>query len=191
MVLENTLSNFKKPVEILWEKVFCPICSEPTGKKSQCHNKSEAKELGAKEKFVSINKSLHPIFGLNCVFKENNDWKLILNYPFSSILIQELQKIDGVENLAYITKYKFKVTIGSLFDEAEVKKKVAMTLRALFKQAEVMEINLNVKQEDKIIGISLPNGSTYMVGSKDEIEIVKKLNSEIPKSELIKGDSNE
>jgi hypothetical protein len=53
-----------------------------------------------------------------------------------------------------------------------------------------MESNLNVKQEDKIIGISLPNGSTYMVGSKDEIEIVKKLNSEIPKSELIKGDSN-
>lgn len=184
------MNNSKKPVEILWEKVFCPLCNEPTGKKSQCQNKAEARELPAKEKFVSINKSLHPVYGLNCVFRENNDWKLTLNHPFSTILVQEIEKIGGVEDLTYITKYKFKITIGSLFDEAEVKKNIAMTIRALFKQVEVMEANLNVKQEDRIIGISLPNGSTYMVGSKEEIELVKKLNSEIPKSELIKGDSN-
>lgn len=116
----------KKP-EIRWEKRLCPICNEPTGEYSKCHDPSTKKvfendgESDGFPKTIEINGEILPLFSPQCAFRKSNEFIVFLNYPITYSLANELSEIDGVERICVKSPYRMNVVIAEQFSEANVK----------------------------------------------------------------------
>lgn len=66
----------------------------------------------------------------------------------SPAIPDKLVKIEGVESFDTISRYRFRVGIGKMFDENVVKKKIAATLKKYQKSAESRKAIRNKNSQD-------------------------------------------
>lgn len=60
-------------------------------------------------------------------------WDLTTNFKITTYLLEELEKVDGVEILVVNSPYNMCIGIGKLFDEDEVRLNIQKTLRETIK----------------------------------------------------------
>lgn len=68
----------------------------------------------------------------------------------SPAIPDRLVKIEGVESFDTISRYRFRVGIGKMFDENVVKKKIAATLKKYQKSAESRKAIRNKNSQDNV-----------------------------------------
>jgi len=121
--------------EIQFSKIFCPVCGEPTGPKSTCHLSEEAQKTPASSKRVTDtrNGNMLSILSLHCFFRKKNMWEANTNNPVSVALLEELQRIPGINALSPTATYTFQFEVGPLFDELMVKRAITATYRHFIK----------------------------------------------------------
>jgi hypothetical protein len=117
----------KKP-EIRWEKRLCPICNEPTGEYSKCHDPSTKKlfdgqfdEDSGFPRTIEVNGEILPLFSPQCAFRKSNEYIVFVNYPITVEMINVFGAIDGIERILVKSPYRMNVVIAEQFDEASIK----------------------------------------------------------------------
>jgi hypothetical protein len=117
----------KKP-EIRWEKRLCPICNEPTGEYSKCHDPGTKKifeglfdEDSSFPKTIEINGEILPLFSPQCAFRKSNEYIVFVNYPITVEMVELLGAIDGVEKILVKSPYRMNIVIAEQFDESLIK----------------------------------------------------------------------
>lgn len=164
----NQKRFFEKDLQILWKKFLCPICEEPSGTKSRCYDipKEERRQVvTGKSKSVPLN-----IYSDHCQFRSENIWVLELNYPVSLPIINCLQGIEGVERIVPAKPYVVQISIGSMFDEIEVKKTINLQLTEKFKKFQSMEAS---EQNDITTSKDLSIDNVLMENIRSEIPDLK------------------
>ena len=162
---------FLKDPEIAWKKIYCPVCNEPTGPKSECYKNRPDDIPAHKAKLVHKKLGVLPLYSYGCVYRQDNMWECTLNYPTSQPLIDRLSTIEGVEKISAVKKYVLTVSIGTLFDESIIKQRINERFKSFIKERQVEELNLMPKQESdnsKYEGITLPNGQSWKPGNLSE-----------------------
>ena len=112
---ELSIGNlFKNDPTILFEKIFCDFCKEPTGSTSKCPQLNKkmmnpfAGSFGEDDEdtentlLISNNKGGGiplSIFSEGCIFRRHNLWKASLNYYMSIQLADHLSQVPGVESI--------------------------------------------------------------------------------------------
>lgn len=116
----------KKP-EIRWEKRLCPICNEPTGEMSRCHDPNSKRIFDSADedspfpKTIEVNGDILPLFSPQCAFRKINDFMVFVNFPITYDMADSLGSIDGVEKILVKSPYRMFVTIAEQFDETQIK----------------------------------------------------------------------
>jgi len=193
---------FTKDPEILWKKIYCPICGEPTGEKSRCYENPPEEIPSSKRKLVHKKLGILPIYSKSCIYRQDNMWEAHFNYPASNILLKKLKTIKGIERIVAVKSHVFQVSIGTLFNELEVKQQINSTYKVFIKELQSIESNLygtTVDHNTKLYtGILLPNGKEWKqtsFGSKEEAEkqnvIIENLLENLPESKGILSDELE
>jgi len=151
------LIELQKDPEITWEKVLCPRCGEPTGPSSKCETlKSRDKEKVLHHPTMGI----LPVFGPNCVFKNENMWKVHTNFPVSLALIDEItQKVDGIQTIIPLKSYTFQIVVAHLFSERDVQRNVNIVYRAFIKSLQVKFASPDSLSESRYYLVNFPNGA--------------------------------
>lgn len=157
---------FDKDPIVSWQKVLCPVCSEPTGPKSKCYENPPKDMPEHKRKLVSKTSGIMPIYSRSCAFRQNNLWSASINYPISDPLISRLRTIPGVDGIIPVKIHTFQVAIGDLFEEKNVKQCINAAFRAFIKEMNIIERNLSgenqdVKLKPQYKGIIFPNGNEW------------------------------
>ena len=181
---------FLKDPEIAWKKIYCPVCNEPTGPKSECYKNRPDDIPAHKAKLVHKKLGVLPLYSYGCVYRQDNMWECTLNYPTSQPLIDRLSTIEGVEKISAVKKYVLTVSIGTLFDESIIKQRINERFKSFIKERQVEELNLMPKQESdnsKYEGITLPNGQSWKPGNLSETEcyLLEDILKNIPNSKAI------
>jgi len=170
---------FKSDPAIIWKKVMCPLCHEPTGPKSECYKLPPARAIPQYKRHVVQNGVVLPVFSKNCAWRNNNLWDAQLNYPVSEPLIKHLSDIVGINRILAIGPYEFRVSIALLFDEDIVKKDINIKYKTFIKMLQSKEIvnqQENPQCNNDIIGVILPNGVEVLTADQN---ISKSLLSEL------------
>lgn len=201
MSLNNNNLFFNKDPTIIWTKYLCPLCHEPTGSDSQCYNMDISQSIPPYAKNMAamgIGNSPLPIFGINCVFRQENLWDADINYPVSLPLVNKLSIIQGVNKITPIKPYSFRVSIARAFNEIDVKRSINLSYKTFIKEMSVSELELIIPKGESlcnILGIEFPNGGKYiidpnLVGAQriDQINYVKSLLDSVSGSKLIVED---
>jgi hypothetical protein len=188
---------YVKDPEILWKKIFCPICGEPTGEKSRCYENPPEDIPASKRKLVHKKMGILPIYSKSCIYRQDNLWEAHLNYPASAILIKKLKQIRGIERIVAVKSHALQVSIGTLFNELEVKQQINTLYKTFFKELQAIESNLygshiDCENSKLYTGILLPNGTEWKqisTASKEEAEkqsgIIENLLENLPESKGI------
>jgi hypothetical protein len=159
---------FDREPELLWSKVMCPICHQPTGPKSECYNLDAAQTLPEyKKNITGKGTGILPIMSDNCTFRQNNLWKAEINYPVSRPLVQELAKVSGVDAVVPLpqTKYCFHVSVAKLFDEKTVKQEITRRYRQFIKEMSLQEGPTHEPSQTHTVGVRFPNGKEFVCNS--------------------------
>ncbi len=153
---------FDKDPEILWTKVLCPICGEPTGPYSRCFEIDPAEQKTVvsakgknKDKVIPLG-----LYNENCHFRTNNLWVLELNYPISEPIRHILDSTDGVENIMPLKAYAVQISIGSLFDEKIVKNDINQRINTLIKSCQAREGSNLCGDDKKNVSVEVSYGDT-------------------------------
>ena len=148
--------HFSKDPEILWDKVLCPVCSQPTGPESDCYN------LSPKPKTLNHSTGILPIFSKNCAFRADNLWRATLNYDLSNVLYDKLIHLEGVKKINPLDRYSFQVSISRLSNEIKVKQEITRIFKTFIKEMQSKESSL-VSEEliNMDNGIIFPNGEKF------------------------------
>lgn len=192
---------FCDDLDIVWTKVLCPVCAEPTGPKANCVGLVEENNETIpiyKRIFNDPGLGIIPILSNNCSFRKNNMWHADINYPVSSPMLQILETIPGLDRIVPNSSYGFDITIGRIFKEEDVKRDINISLRNLIKSLQAEELDeLKLETEDDVImGIEMPNGKTFMIPEKlsdeervSQINYIKILSDQLEKSRIIYSDN--
>lgn len=167
MDLVTMLQQLPDP-QINWEKIMCPFCGEPSGPKSRCEEKAKDGKV-RKTEHPKLGKL--PIFGENCVFKQENLWQIHTNYPISEPLINVLTKVQGIDRILPIKPYTLQIVIAKLFSEEQVQKNVNMTYRAFAKEIQVLS-NKDASELESTHTVTMPNGIECAGISEDSKRIL-------------------
>jgi hypothetical protein len=119
-----------------------------------------------------------------------------------NILLKKLKTIKGIERIVAVKSHVFQVSIGTLFNELEVKQQINSTYKVFIKELQSIESNLYGTTTDHntklYTGILLPNGKEWKqtsFGSKEEAEkqnvIIENLLENLPESKGILSDELE
>lgn len=190
MVVEIALSRpnkrfFDKEALITWQKFMCPHCDQPTGN-TNCEQLSHEDE----EVTTIVGGKTYRLKNYNCFFKTHNIWEASINYPVSRLLLQELLKVDGVENVGSERAYSFRISMGQSYVEEEVKINIVKSYKNFIKTLEALELQeypIMLKDTDQIIGIEFPNSERYLLTSsnvsEDNCQILRSLCKEVEGSQ--------
>lgn len=119
----------KHDPEIRFSKVLCPVCMEPTGRDTDCHLSEQAQSTPKHTRKVVMNRNILPILSVNCYFRNTNLWRADTSHPVSITLVNELSDIPGLNNITPTLAYQFEFSVAPMFDEADVKKQIALKFR--------------------------------------------------------------
>ena len=152
---------FNKEPTIEWDKVYCPICGNPSGPSSKCYEQAPANMPAHKRKILSKHSGIIPIYSKACVFRQDNLWEGSINYPVSKPLINRLAKIEGIDKLVPTKPHSFHISISKSFNEAEVRRKVNTVYKAFINEMQSKELgDVEYPQNmEQYSGIRLPNGN--------------------------------
>lgn len=176
---------FEKDPEILWTKVLCPVCGEPTGPYSRCFEIDPAEQKSVvsakgrnKDKVVPLG-----LYNEACHFRSNNLWVLELNYPISPPIVAILESTDGIENIMPIKAYSIQISIGSLFDERIVKGDVTQRINNLLKSCQAREGTNLCGDKDKNESVEVSHGNVKIVLDSldsESLSLLDNVVSELP-----------
>jgi hypothetical protein len=181
-----SIKFFKDDPVISWTKVFCPICSAPSGSKSECYKNPPKNQ----PKIISQNGLPLPLYSTNCAFRSDNLWEIDVNYPVSEILLDKINDIQGIDRAFPTKKYTFQIVIAKNFEEKVVKNRVNEVFKTFIKEMQARESSMiPTNQEKKYGGIKFPNGEVYLVdSSEDEDSLIDFLLKEFPRASGILRD---
>lgn len=165
--------------EIRWTKERCPLCAEPTGLASKCHELPQASDSDERIKAIStLSAGKAPIstYSLSCVFRLRNVWLFETNNPIPSEFIKDLWKITGVTEIMIDLPYRGKIVIGNLFDELAIQKEITVLYKTTIKARQVSAAS-------GLSSITLPNGKVYSATTPDVSGLVDEMVSEFKKRE--------
>lgn len=164
-------SPFSQDPTILWTKIACPMCGEPTGKQSRCFESPIAQKLEAYQCRIDHPKlGIIPVFSQGCAFRNENLWQAELNYPVSEALLLEFKKISGVERISVTKSYTFQVSIASCFEERKIKSDISTAYKSFIKSLSVDWTNLHtVTKTDNLIGVEFPNGHKFLIDENSDV----------------------
>jgi hypothetical protein len=196
--------SFNKDPLITWSKVYCVICNQPTGPKSECYRLiDDEKNPPHKRSLNHPDMGIIPVFSQNCLFRQENLWKADINYPFSRSLLDRIKFINGIDRVVPLKKYTFQISIASHFDETKIKSEINMVYRTFIKEMQSLELSMEVDKNEelnKLIGIEFPNGSTIHIDDTNNNDSIVKqqiifqnILDEIPNTKpvfLDEGESN-
>ena len=119
-----------------------------------------------------------PLHESNYPSKLFNFWMGHTNFDLTTKVVSTIEKVEGVETLDVFTRYRFRLGIGRLHSQAEVKKAVEACVQPKAKQvtptADPMHERLNRTFKFWAI-ISLPNGKRQPIGGQTPEEVESKL----------------
>jgi hypothetical protein len=145
---------------INWEKIYCPVCGNPTGPTSTCYDEVPSNMPKHKRKIVTRENGIMPIYSRGCVFRQDDYWAASINYPVSKPLLSRLSKIEGVEKILPAKAYTFHIAVGHTFDAATIRKKVNYVYKSFIKEMQSKELGTNEYPQNikNYTGIKFPNG---------------------------------
>ncbi len=130
------LIDWSKTPEITITKRLCPLCKEPTGKDSKCHeimknangNKEEEHEFIEREdgslqlhvRTMEIDGSQEPVLSEQCYYRRYDSWFFNCNFPISQELALKLSSIEGIEKLIVVSAYRGEMIVADHFDVENV-----------------------------------------------------------------------
>lgn len=158
---------FERDPKIEWMKVFCPICSQPTGPTSNCEN-LDVNEVPQHKRFMLQGEKVLPIFSKSCMYKRENLWLANLNYPASELLRNTLLSLKGIDSITAVKPHTFQASIGAMFDEREVKLEITKAYKTFIKELQVEEGAVKI-DGPLWTGITMPNG-TELVAKPDSLD---------------------
>ena len=121
-----------------------------------------------------FNDSLNP-------FKQFNFWMGEANFDITHGIINKIKKVSGVEILIVLTRYRFIVAIGSIFDESEVQQNIEIEVldkdintivlskieNKRIKHKLIRDVD-DIKKESKYwVMYVFPNGMIHKFGSEE------------------------
>jgi len=133
--------------EISWMKRQCPICLSDTGDGKECKNSvlveddSLLDEQSPNSISAEFNGIEYPLQSDQCLFKQYRDFFIHCNYPISTIMAHEIGRVEGVERIYVLTKYRALITIGEQFEEQTVKQLITHVYNEICKECFLEENN--------------------------------------------------
>lgn len=161
---------FQSEPELKWTRKTCEYCMGPVGPNSGCEN--------LKVKGTPPNNTFTP----SCPNKNGYGWLIDFNYPASSILIESIKGIRGVDTIFPISPYRVEVRIASLADEAEVKKSIAQVYKNLIKSVQTIvdkqipnSVTVNVNGNEFVLPIKPETSESVMAAVEDLSRLMPKV----------------
>lgn len=120
---------------IIWQKWFDPFGEDDAGEIAEDQKllEDEADDTTPYNAMDSLKKPMRAIatpMGI-IPYTENtasskifNFWVGHTNFDITSFIATIIEKIDGVESLDIFTRYRFRIAIGKVFDDAVVMKEI-------------------------------------------------------------------
>lgn len=173
--MKNT-RKFAKDPQLQWEKVYCPICGEPTGEKSKCY---EIEPSNVAQ--INPMMALMPTYSIDCTYRRTNIWSGNVNYVISNDLLVRWQTIEGVEAFNVMTPYNFQIHIAKLFDEEKVKQEIVRVFNTFIKEMQAIELDILPKEkEQEVFKINFPNGASFVPKTSEEKRLCKEILDDFP-----------
>lgn len=174
------MAKYSREPTVLWTKVFCPICREPTGPTSKCpemYDKNNPKTLLSKLGPLAI---MSP----SCIYRQSNMWTAHFNYTVSENLLQHLSKVVGIEDVRPVKSYSVQLAVASAFDQDDVKADVVRSFKEFVYSLSATESSLRPEVVD-IFDLELPNGEV-IVGSPENVSVLTLMVEDLPGSKRLK-----
>ncbi len=149
--------------KVLWEKWLDPFDtsnnkSEPDDDDDDEKSDYEALEEERYEghgpivgKFLASQFGVLPINENFSPSKLFNFWVCHTNFTITKPIMQSLNAIDGVEGLQIVSRYRFRIAIGRLFDEEEVKDNIRYALCGPEPSEEVLTLVMDLTASNEAL----------------------------------------
>ena len=130
--------DYDKPT-IVWTKWYNPFSNDEIKEilkklKKQHQEDSDEEEKEEADLPTPVKVAFHPVLGLLPITdyaepdKIFNFWLGHTNFTISDEIVQLMQKIEGVEILDILTRYRFRIGIGQAFKDSNVLNRISIAL---------------------------------------------------------------
>ena len=150
---------FANDPKISFVRVDCPFCKKPSGSETDCEELSDDSKMVVDGSGNPLN-----VFSKSCSYRNNKKYMVDINYPASAILLGRIKTtVPGINEIYPGQAYKFFLDISTIFDESEVKKKIAQTFRTYIKELQVLELNDEKVIKHRKVKVTMPNGESSII----------------------------
>lgn len=146
----------KPDPQIIFNKVLCPVCMEPTGCQTNCHLTDQAKKVPRHQRKIIYDQTILPILLPQCHFRQTNTWTADTNYAVSITMIQMLSDIEGLNSVTPTKPYQFEFIISPLHKELDVKREIVRRYSNFVKTANATRSTVDFFMDGG--GIPAPSG---------------------------------